>query len=281
MKSLKGKIAIVTGASRGVGKGIALGLAEAGATVYVTGRKERGENLPEFLIHTSIERTAEEATKLGGQVFPYACDHENDDEVEALFKHVEEKHGQIDILVNNAWGGSMHAMGEYYFNTPFWNQPQSLWDDHYKVGVRSNYVASRYGAQMMSLQKSGMIVNISFFAGRHYMNNVAYGVCKSTIDRMSEDMALELKDFGVKVFALYPGHVRTEGMIEYAKYSDAVDLSKMESPQFIGRTIAALAMDEQAIEMTGQILIAAEVAENYGITDIDGNKPESLRSVLW
>ena len=281
MNSLKGKVAIVTGASRGVGKGVALGLAEAGATVYVTGRTEKGEMLPDFLKETSIYRTSEEVTRLGGVGIAQRCDHSNDKEVDILFKSVIDEQGKLDILVNNAWSGGVHAMEGYFFNTPFWKQPVSLWDDNYTVGVRSNYVASRYAAQIMSEQKNGLIVNISFYGGRRYFNNVAYGVCKTAVDRLSADMAHELKNYGIAVFSLYPGQISTEGMIEYAKYDNTVDLSKMESPQFVGRCIAALANDDSAIKDTGKILITAEIAEKYGFTDIDGKQPVSLRSELW
>ncbi|MTI68136.1 MAG: SDR family NAD(P)-dependent oxidoreductase [Firmicutes bacterium] len=281
MKSLKGKVAIVTGASRGVGKGIALGLGEAGATVYVTGRTEKGEMLPEFLKETSIHTTAKEVTKLGGVGIAHKCDHSNDNEVEDLFKRVTYEQGKLDILVNNAWGGGIHATKEYFFNTPFWKQPVSLWDDNYTVGLRSNYVASKLAAQIMTKEKNGLIVNISFYGGRRYMNNVSYGVCKAAVDRLSKDMAYELKDHKVSVFSLYPGQIRTEGMIEYAKYDDSVDLSKMESPQFVGRCIKALATDSNAIKDTGKILITAEIAKHYGFTDIDGKQPKSLRKELW
>lgn len=281
MNNLKGRVAIVTGASRGVGKGIALGLAEAGATVYVTGRTEDGDNLPDFLKKTSIKTTAEEVTKLGGVGIAHKCDHSNDIEVEGLFKRVIDEQGKLDILVNNAWGGGIHAIEEYFFKTPFWKQPVSLWDDNYTVGVRSNYVASRLSAQIMSEQKHGLIVNISFYGGRRYMNNVAYGVSKAAVDRMSADTAHELKEYGVSVFSLYPGNVKTEGMIEYAKHDKSIDLSKMESPQFVGRCVAALATDDNAIKETGEILITAEVAQRYGFTDIDGKQPTSLRDILW
>lgn len=281
MNNLKGKVAIVTGASRGVGKGIALGLAEAGAIVYVTGRTENSEMLPAFLKETSIHTTAKEATKTGGIGIAHKCDHSNDGEVEALFKRVIEEQGKLDILVNNAWGGGIHATEEYFFNTPFWEQPISLWDDNYTVGLRSNYVASRLAAQIMVKQKNGLIVNISFYGGRRYFNNIAYGVCKSAIDRLSSDTAHELKDYGVSVFALYPGNVKTEGMIEYAKYDNSMDLDKMESPQFVGRCIAALANDNSVIKDTGKILITAEIAQHYGFTDINGKQPESLKPVLW
>lgn len=281
MNSLKGKVAVVTGASRGVGKGIALGLAEFGATVYVTGHTEDGNELPDFLKETSIYKTAEEVIRLGGVGVPHRCDHSKDEEVELLFKRIKDEQGRLDILVNNAWAGGTHVIQGYFFNTSFWQQPVSLWDDNYTVGVRSNYVASRFAAEIMTKQKSGLIVNISFYGGRRYLNNVAYGVCKAAVDRLSADTAHELKDHGISVFSLYPGQISTEGMLEYAKFDSNVDLSKMESPQFVGRCVAALAKDENAIMDTGKILITAEVAERYGFTDIDGKQPKSLRSELW
>lgn len=281
MINLKGTVAIVTGASRGVGRGIAKGLGEAGATVYVTGRTENGNTMPEFLKDTSIYKTAEEVTRLGGKGIAHKCDHSKDDEVEELFKRVISEQGKIDILVNNAWGGGIHAMQSYFFNTPFWEQPVALWDDNITVGLRSNYVASKFAADVMAKQKNGFIINISYYGGRHYFNNVAYGVCKAAVDRLSADTAHELKDHGVAVFSLYPGQVSTEGIVEYAKYYEDVDLSSMESPQFVGRCIAALSKDEKAIESTGKILITAEVAEQYGIIDIDGKQPKSHRNVLW
>lgn len=281
MVNLKGKVAIVTGASRGIGKGVALGLAESGATVYITGRTEKGEMLPDFLKETSIHKTANEATELGGIGIAHRCDHSNDEEVKALFKRVMDEQGKIDILVNNAWGGGIHAIESYFFNTPFWKQPISLWDDHYIVGVRSNYVSSKFAAEIMAEQKNGLIINISFYGGRRYLNNVSYGVSKSAVDRLSADMAYELKEYNVPVFSLYPGQVSTEGMVEFAKYDSSVAIDKMETPQFVGRCIAALANDATAIKDTGKILITAEVAKKYGFTDIDGKQPRSLKSELW
>ena len=280
-QAMKGKVAIVTGASRGVGRGIAKGLGEAGATVYVTGRTEDGGILPEFLKGTSIYKTADEVTALGGIGIAHKCDHAKDDEVEKLFERVMTEQGKLDILVNNAWGGGIHAMQGYFFNTPFWKQPVSLWDDNYVVGLRSNYVASRLAADIMANQKRGLIINISYYGGRRYFNNVAYGVCKAAVDRLSADTAYELKEHGVTVFSLYPGQVSTEGMHAYAKYDASVDLNKMETPQFIGRCVAALAQDEKAIENTGKILITAEVAAQYGFADIDGRRPTSQRAELW
>ncbi len=281
MNSLKGKTAIVTGASRGIGKGIALGLAEQGATVYITGRGNRDEKLPEFLRGTSIYKTAEEATGLDGMVIVQECDHSRDEKVEALFKRVLEEQGGLDILVNNAWGGGIHATQGYFFNTPFWEQPVALWDDNFNVGLRSNYVASRLAAKIMVEQKRGLIVNISFYGGRRYFNNVSYGVCKAAVDRLSADTAYELKEYGIPVVSLYPGQVSTEGMLEYAKYNKDINIDNMETPKFTGRCIAVLASDPDIMEKTGKILITAELAEKYGFTDINGNKPRSLRPELW
>lgn len=278
---LRGKVAIVTGASRGIGRGVALGLGEYGATVYVTGRTEDGGALPDFLKGTGIHRTAEEVTALGGVGIAHRCDHANDAEVEKLFERVLSEQGKIDILVNSAWGGGVHAMQGYFFGTPFWQQPVSILDDHFTVGMRSNYVASRLAASVMVRQKSGLIVNISYYGGRHYFNNVAYGVMKAAVDRLSADTALELKPHNVAVFSLYPGTASTEGMIEYAKYDPRVDISAMETPRFSGRCVAALALDPKAIEESGSVLIAAEVARRYGFTDVDGKQPRSERPEKW
>jgi dehydrogenase/reductase SDR family protein 1 len=147
--------------------------------------------------------------------------------------------------------------------------------------MRSNYVASRLAASVMAQKKSGLIVNISYYGGRHYFNNVAYGVMKAAVDRLSADTAYELKAHNVAVFSLYPGTASTEGMIEYAKYDPRVDISAMETPRFSGRCVAALALDPKAIEETGSVLIAAEVAQRYGFTDVDGKQPRSERAEKW
>jgi dehydrogenase/reductase SDR family member 1 len=281
MESLKNKVALVTGASRGVGRGIAKGLGEAGAIVYVTGRTENSEGLPEFLKECSIYRTAEEVNQLGGTGIAQRCDHANDQDVDQLFQKIMEEQGRLDILVNNAWGGSKHAIQGYFYNTPFWEQPMSLWNDNYTVGLRSDYYASRLAAQMMVKQKSGLIVNISYYGGRHYFNNVAYGVNKAAIDRLSQDMAFELKEHGVTAISLYPGQVSTEGMLAYAQVNPSINLENMETPQFVGRCIAALALDQAILEKSGKVLITAELGEEYGVKDMNGAQPKSQRAELW
>ncbi len=281
METLKDKVVLVTGASRGVGRGIAKGLGEAGAIVYLSGRTETGEGLPDFLKETGIWQTAAEVNQLGGTGIAHPCDHAKDSEVDALFQRIVAEQGRLDVLVNNAWGGSWHATQGYFFNTPFWEQPVSLWDDNFTVGLRSDYYASRLAAQLMVGQKSGLIVNISYYGGRRYFNNVAYGVNKAAIDRLSADTALELKPHGVAVVSLYPGQVSTEGMLAYARANPAIDLNEFETPQFVGRCIAALALDETILNRSGEILITAEVGEQYGIRDVNGNQPKSQRAKLW
>lgn len=258
MANLAGKIAIVTGASRGVGKGIALELAEAGAIVYATGR------------------TITETTFLtNGQVIPLQCDHSVDSTVEVAFQHVIAERHQLDILVNNVWGGyeGMIEHGEFTWTKPFWEQPLWRWDAMFAAGVRAHYVASVYAARTMVAQRSGLIVNISFWAAQKHIGNVAYGVAKAATDKMAADMAHELRDHHVAVVALYPGLVRTEKVMESA---NAFDLSNSESPQFIGRTIAALAADAEVINKSGEVLVAAALASEYGFVDIDGKRPRPL-----
>jgi NAD(P)-dependent dehydrogenase (short-subunit alcohol dehydrogenase family) len=273
MESLVGKVAVVTGASRGVGKGVALGLGEAGATVYVTGRSVEQPVVPE--IEGTIAQTADEVTRLGGKGIAVCCDHCNDDEVESLFKRVNAEQQRLDILVNSVWGGyeSMFENNEFTWSRPFWLQPVSRWDAMFNAGVRASYVASRFAAAIMIAQGSGLIVNISFYAGRKYIGNVAYGVSKAATDRLSADMAIELRDHNVAAVSLYPGMVRTERVMKAAQY---LDLSNSESPQFIGRAVAAIASDPNVLLRTGQALVAAGLGAEYGFTDVDGKQPQPI-----
>lgn len=276
MNSLTGKIAVVTGASRGIGKGIALGLASQGATVYVTGRTENDEGLPDFLKGTTIHKTVEEVNRLGGVGLAHRCDFSRDEDIKALFDRVQSEQGQLDILVNNAWAGANHVVNEYFWGTPFWQQPIALLDDFYSVGLRSGYLCSQYAAPIMAKQKSGLIANISFYCARQYFINPVHGIIKAAVDKMSADTAHELKDYGVKVFSLYPGSVATEGMRELAKHDPSMNVSEMETPQFVGMCVAALALDDNAIKHSGKVLLTAEVAQQYGFTDVDGKQPTAL-----
>ena len=262
MPDLSGKVAVVTGASRGVGKGVAEGLAEAGAVAYATGR-------------TVSEDSFTDSLKGGGRIIPVACDHTDDGETESLFARVGEERGRLDVLVNSAWGGyeRMVEDGQFTWSRPFWEQPVWRWDAMFAAGVRAAYVASRQAARLMVPAGSGLIVNISFWAARKYVGNVAYGVSKAATDKMTADMASELRAHGVAAVSLYPGLVRTEKVMEAAAF---LDLSNSESPQFVGRAVAALASDPEVLQRSGQALVAAALAQEYGFDDIDGKRPRPL-----
>lgn len=274
MRSLAGKVALVTGASRGVGKGIAVGLGEAGATVYITGRTvEEGKAVVD--LPGTIHQTAEEVSQLGGKGIAVLCDHANDEEVKAVFQRIQIEQNHLDILVNNVWGGYefFNDGTEFWNEKGFWTAPLSRWDKSFQAGVRAHYVASVLAAPIMITQGSGLIVNISFFAAQRDDKGVAYGAAKAADDRIAACMAYELREHNVSVVSLYPGLVRTESVMKAAQY---FDLSNSESPQFIGRAVAALASDPDIMQKSGQILVAAAVAQEYGFRDIDGKQPRPI-----
>ncbi len=255
--TLAGKVAAVTGATRGVGRGVARALARQGATVFATGRSAPGRE------------------PLDEGITPLRCDHRHDAEIKATFDRILAESGAIDILVNNVWGGyeGMVENGAFTWSKPFWEQPLWRWDAMVAAGVRAHYQASQLAAPAMIARRSGLIVNISFWAAQKYVGNVAYGVSKAATDKMTADMARELSPHGVTVVSLYPGLVRTEKVMEAAQW---LDLSNSESPEFIGRAVAALATDPDVLRHTGKVLVAAALAHEYGFTDIDGSTPRPL-----
>jgi len=270
MKQLDGKVAVVTGASRGIGKGIALELGVAGATVYVTGRTvdDAGAPLP-----GTVGATAEEVTQLGGQGIAVPCDHSEDEQIEALFARVREEQGRVDILVNNCF----KSPAQRIFEGKFWEHPASVWDDLFRVGCRAHYIASRLVAPMMIERKEGLIINISSFAGAAYTFNVAYGVGKAAVDRMAQDMAVELRPYEVTCVSFWPGVVRTERLEEMKKIDEVpFSIEHGETPRFTGRGVVALATDPKRMDKTGQTLIVYEMAREYGFKDIDGRLPGTL-----
>jgi len=195
--------------------------------------------------------------------------------VQSVFHRIAQEQGRLDVLVNNAWGGyeNMVEEGEFTWPRPFWQQPLWRWDAMFQAGVRASYVVSQLAAPLMVAQRSGLVVNISFWAAQKYLGNVAYGVSKAATDKLTADMSHELRDYNVAVVSLYPGLVRTEKIMQVAAW---LDLSNSESPQFIGRAVAALAADSDVMRKTGQVLVAASLAQEYGFTDIDGKTPRPL-----
>ncbi len=251
--------ALVTGASRGVGRGVAIGLAEAGFKVVATGRSIESADLPAAVIRIR-------------------CDHTRDEQTAAAFARVAAESDGLDVLVNSAWGGyeRMVENGKFTWLVPFWEQPDHRWTSMMDAGVRAAFVASSHAARSMAPRRLGLIVNISFWAAQKYIGNVIYGVSKAATDKMTADMAHELRPHNVAVVSLYPGLVRTEAVLLAAK-AGWLDLSNSESPEFIGRVVAALAGDPSIMQRSGKVLVAAAVAEEFGVKDVDGRQPKPLR----
>jgi dehydrogenase/reductase SDR family member 1 len=251
-------VALVTGASRGVGRGVAIALGSAGFRVFGTGRSIEAANLPDAVVRIR-------------------CDHTRDEETEGVFARLASDAGRLDVLVNVAWGGyeQMIEEGQFTWTAPFWEQPRHRWASMMEAGVRAAFVASQHAAGLMVRQRSGLIVNISYWAAQKYLSNAIYGTAKAATDKMSADMAHELRPYNVACVSLYPGLVRTEAVMSAAE-SGWLDLSNSESPEFIGRVIAALANDPGLMDRSGQVLIAAKIAEEFGVKDVDGRQPLPL-----
>ncbi len=240
-----------------MGRGVASTLARRGARVFVTGRSAHGDDLDDEHI-TGIR-----------------CDHRNDAEVTTAFERIARETPGIDILVNNVWGGYERMIddGVFTWGKPFWEQPLWRWDAMFDAGVRAHYHASQLAVRSMVARRRGLVVSISTWAAQKHIANVAYGVSKAATDKMTADMAVELRPYGVTAVSLYPGLVRTEKVMEAAAW---LDLSNSESPEFTGRAVAALAADSDVMRHSGSVLVAASLAVAYGFTDIDGKTPRPL-----
>lgn len=272
---LSKRVAVVTGATRGAGLGVARELGRAGATVYVTGRSTRAGSRTEGMPGT-IEDTAEAVTAAGGTGIGVRCDHGKQQDVAALFDRVWSERGRLDLLVCNAWGGYEEHDGPA-FVAPFWKQDfEKRWRGMYESGLRATLLACSLAAPRMVAARSGLIVSTVAWDRGLYLGNLFYDVAKAAIVRATAGMARELKEHAVSAIALAPGFIRSERVMA-AHAQHPFDLSFTESPAYLGRCVAALAADPEVARWSGQVLAVGELAKVYGFTDEDGRQPPPFR----
>lgn len=268
--TLKGKVALVTGGSRGAGRGIALELAKKGAFVYITGRTTDDSVTDQR--KRSIDSVIREIEQEGGAGAAIRCDHTIDEETEAVIHKITATHGQLDILVNNVWGGNELAIEI----KPFWELPTAHWDHMFHAGVRAQLMTNYYAIPLMRKSGTGgLIVHTTFWDRYKYTGNFYYDLSKNALVRMAYGIAKELKEDKIAVIPLSPGWMRTEAVLESmntdeAHWHEVEALNITESTAFIGRAVAALASDPEVMSMTGQPQQVGKLAEKYGFTDIDG-----------
>jgi NAD(P)-dependent dehydrogenase (short-subunit alcohol dehydrogenase family) len=282
MAQLKDVVALVTGASRGAGRGIALELGAAGATVYVSGRSVDGgpttDNVP-----GTIDDTAREVTNRGGRGIPVRCDHAVDTQVESLFRKIGDDHKRLDVLVNNVWGGYENSECRPLSLVPFWEQSFHQWESMFTSGVRAHLMASRLAAPLMLPQRRGLMVSTTAnLEALPYLRNLFYDLAKNTIARMTWAIAQELREHNIAAVAVAPGFMRTERVVEAFKRAGALGAldgpgGPKETTAYLGRAIVALASDPQAIERSGQLVEVGTLACEYGFTDVDGTQPPPFR----
>ena len=273
--ALAGQVALVTGASKNIGKGIALEVAASGATTYLTARTLA--DAPGQL--GSLERTAAEIASAGGRAIPIECDHTADAQIEAVFDRIADEQGRLDLLVNVASPDFSAMVG-----VPFWERPLEDMSRCLEIGPRSNYVTIVLAARRFMIpQGAGLVVNISSHGAESYLLSVAYGAGKATIDRITRDTALELKAHGVAVVSLWPGLVLTEGLLANTSVADdgrrllhGLDVGFGESPKFNGRAVVALAADADILARTGGSYRSSRLAREYGFSEDDGSLPPEL-----
>jgi NAD(P)-dependent dehydrogenase (short-subunit alcohol dehydrogenase family) len=282
MSRLNGTIALVTGASRGAGRGIAVALGEAGATVYVTGRSVEGGPTTDDVPGT-IDATAREVTSSGGRGVAIRCDHTVDADVESVFDRIRDEHRRLDLLVNNVWGGYESRECRPLPLVPFWEQPLHQWEAMFTAGVRAHLVASRLAVPMMLPARRGLIVSTTAnLEPLPYLRNLFYDLAKHAMARLVWAMAQELREHGVAALAVAPGFMRTERVSEAFRRAGAAHAldgpgGPKETPAYLGRAVVALASDRSVLEKSGRLLEVGTLAREYGFTDVDGTQPPPFR----
>jgi NAD(P)-dependent dehydrogenase (short-subunit alcohol dehydrogenase family) len=277
-KTLRGKVVVVAGATRGAGRGIALMLGEAGATIYVTGRSTRGKPATEGRSET-IEETAEMVNARGGVGIAVRVDHTVEDEVKALFERVKrEQNGRLDVLVNDIWGGD--ELSEW--GKPFWEQSLHKGLLMQERAVRTHIITSYYGVPLMIARGQGLVIEITDGTDYGYRGNLFYSLVKISTIHLAEAMAADLRPYNITSLALTPGFLRSEAMLDHfgvteKNWREAVKQDPhfivSETPFYIGRAVVALASDSQVTEKSGKTLATWDLAGEYGFTDVDGSQP--------
>lgn len=282
--SLEGKIAVVAGASRGCGRGIAVALGEQGATVYVTGRTIRGGPHPVDNAPGTIEDTADEVTRRGGAGIPVQVDHIDPTQVRRLFDSVHAEQGRLDILACAVWGGNERFVDPVW-KEPFWNLPVEFWDRHMSAGPQAFWIAAHAAARLMAPQKSGLIIAISepMLQPEELSETVQFDLFEHlphyAINRLITTLAPDARKAGVTILGLLPGFMKTERVQEHMRdeaLQDKFQYDLAESTEYSGRAVAALASDPNVLSRSGQLIFVGDAAQEYGFTDIDGRYIENF-----
>lgn len=272
LRPLSGRLGVVCGASRGVGRGLALGLGEAGATVIVTGRSSEAGAVTDGRAET-IEGTARAVSTAGGRGFPFRCDHCDPRQIDLLAQYVRRQAPAPDVLALNVWGGNEGYDGERYgdgssWGAPFWRRPPAMFGRMLETGVYANLLTAQALVPAMVAAGRGVVAVITADSDGTYLGDAWYDMAKAAMARLALAMAADLAGTGVTALALSPGFVRTERVMD-AGLAEAAT----ETPLYAGRALAALAADTGVARWSGRVVHAADLADMYGLTDEDGARP--------
>ncbi|MHA1943090.1 MAG: SDR family oxidoreductase [Candidatus Thorarchaeota archaeon] len=283
---LKGKIALVTGASRGAGRGIAIELAQVGCKVYITGRSRKGKSKTQYEDLT-LDSTKEMIEKVGGECIIMECDHSNENEIRSIFEIISQRESKLDILVNNVWAGYTNKNFQLdiktdSFTNKFWEQPLWRWDHMFQISLRSHFICSQEASKLMVPNTSGLIVTTGFWDDDKYLSQVPYDVVKKAKARLAYGIAIDLLEHNVTSVYISMGWIRTEhlkrtsveGQLNDENYKNYEEYEKTESTRYVGRAIVKLASDPNILKKTGKILTTGELAREYNFVDLDGSQPE-------